>query len=373
MGNSNSHRSSSRPPLPAIIVGTTTSSTVTASSVNVYHQQNEPDPQSPSVQQQQQQQQQLYYHPMHGFGTLSHSIESSITTTTDTTDQSVPSSSSLSSSFANQSHRSHPQLNLIDHDTSTSTYYMNGMEIVDGKCSQTNYDHYERISDRSYSDDVHTASSFELIEPSTNNGTTIILNNINNNMPYRSHSVLGLAESNSIQSSDGSEIGHNTTTIATNLNHSSSSSSNYHDRAPMWNGNQNINGIRVPVMPMPRSKSFHQILRPTHNGHILANNGTIRGVNNTHNHHPQQPQQQQQAQTQQQQQKPNVAMFRKQKNVYHHNNVPIVNENHHQSSINVKPNGIKSQFQLKRIKNAVSPFFSNIYFLILLFTSFFSV
>jgi len=37
------------------------------------------------------------------------------------------------------------------------------------------------------------------------------------------------------------------------------------------------NGIRVPVMPLPRSKSFHQILRPTINGHMLASNGTIRG------------------------------------------------------------------------------------------------
>ena len=37
-------------------------------------------------------------------------------------------------------------------------------------------------------------------------------------------------------------------------------------------------GIRVPVMPLPRSKSFHQILRPTANGHILASNGTIRGA-----------------------------------------------------------------------------------------------
>lgn len=35
-------------------------------------------------------------------------------------------------------------------------------------------------------------------------------------------------------------------------------------------------GMQLP--PLPRSHSFHQVLRPTENGQILAAKGTIRGL-----------------------------------------------------------------------------------------------
>lgn len=35
-------------------------------------------------------------------------------------------------------------------------------------------------------------------------------------------------------------------------------------------------GMQLP--PLPRSHSFHQVLRPTENGQILATKGTIRGL-----------------------------------------------------------------------------------------------
>jgi hypothetical protein len=71
----------------------------------------------------------------------------------------------------------------------------------------------------------------------------------------RPHSVLGISDDN------------NRNNIKSAILRANNRNNNKFTRPP---------GMQLP--PLPRSHSFHQVLRPTENGQILATKGTIRGL-----------------------------------------------------------------------------------------------
>lgn len=274
-------------------------------------------------------------------GTLSNSVASSLTTDDTNTTSSAEQSSNSSLETSNQSHHSvaneegghhvrrsfydHRQLNCSRNRAYCSNDSLNDVDfLVDAKQQQQQ----QILHDHSFSDGMHTASSFELLQPECHGGA-LFLRALPEVLPsmlpvtsYRPHSVLGLSEQlHHSMSSCASES--RTTASSTTSSSCCSSSEHYsedscshysridhnqhnlhphpHDhnkhqaRRPAFAQQQDhlegrqegrrkgrhskeSAGIRVAVMPLPRSKSFHQILRPTANGHILASNGTIRGA-----------------------------------------------------------------------------------------------
>lgn len=221
-------------------------------------------------------------HPV--FGTLSHSIASSLTTT-DTT-ESAP-SSSLSTHQSSQSN------NTPDEDMNDSYYYyqqQDGLYCSEAFSIENYLDRASRISD-----DLGTASSFELVKPSylteeSSQSASMPLMSIE---LYRPNSVFGFSENQPLSSCTSSTSTLSTSSTSTSpdyeqvcysppVYHKSNYSANQRHRheaskLPDSRKKELKSGLRVAVMPV-RSKSFHQILRPTHNGHILAHNGTIRGA-----------------------------------------------------------------------------------------------
>ena len=206
------------------------------------------------------------------FGILSHSGASSLTTT-DTID------SAQSSLSTNQSsHSAH----TTDEDIAAEHgYYPQNGHRYSADSLSVDCDFLEERSSNSFNEDDQIASSFELIQPDTGL--------FDEKPQYRPHSVLGVSEQlhNSISSCTSSN---NSRASSTDLSlHQNKYSHNLVDYDPCANKNlvnlrrygqrKEQSGIGVPVMPLPRSKSFHQILRPTPNGHILASKGTIRGAN----------------------------------------------------------------------------------------------
>jgi len=79
-------------------------------------------------------------------------------------------------------------------------------------------------------------------------------NRSNSKDAKRPHSVLGISDDNNRNNLKSAILRSN--------NHN-----NKYARPP---------GMQLP--PLPRSHSFHQVLRPTENGQILAAKGTIRGL-----------------------------------------------------------------------------------------------
>ena len=79
----------------------------------------------------------------------------------------------------------------------------------------------------------------------------------------RPHSVLGITE-------DNNRCNFKSAILRSNNNNSNDNNNKFNNkymRPP---------GMQLP--PLPRSHSFHQVLRPTENGQILATKGTIRGL-----------------------------------------------------------------------------------------------
>lgn len=159
-----------------------------------------------------------------------------------------------------------PQMDPIDCDEELEMVLAAVDDSVAIDCDPESrlYQYSERY--RRIADDNHTTSSFEMIDPEVH------LKNTQQQQQqfHRPHSVLGFSDSdpgcNLITCCDMSE-----------------DPNGFYAQQPTQQPQQyplkrKPNGIRLPPVPLPRSKSFHQILRSTHNGQILASKGTIRGA-----------------------------------------------------------------------------------------------
>lgn len=200
-----------------------------------------------------------------------HSI-ASLTGTSDSSTDSAPSSSlSTNQSGPSSGHSS------TDDDAAELVYYSAQHESThQHSCSSDSLSVDLEYFDRR-SVDV-TTSSFELVPPCPelryNCSRQVSL------MPqYRSHSVLGLNEQ---LSTDSASLSTNSSVTNRHYVRQLTTKERFREGNERYGPKDQAGGIRVPVMPLPRSKSFHQILRPTQNGQILASKGTIRGASSTH-------------------------------------------------------------------------------------------
>ncbi|CAG2165226.1 unnamed protein product, partial [Oppiella nova] len=93
------------------------------------------------------------------------------------------------------------------------------------------------------------------------NKTFVTNQSHNNKDSKRPHSVLG------ISAEDNSRCNFKGPVLRSHTHHNENHKMHKYTRPP---------GMQLP--PLPRSHSFHQVLRPTENGQILAAKGTIRGL-----------------------------------------------------------------------------------------------
>lgn len=201
-----------------------------------------------------------------------HSI-ASLTGTSDSSTDSAPSSSlSTDQSGPSSGHSS------TDDDAAELVYYSTQHESTQPhSCSSDSLSVDLEYFDRR-SVDV-TTSSFELVAPcpELRYNCSQVRQSL---MPqYRSHSVLGLNEQ---LSTDSASLSTNSSVTNRHYVRQLTTKERFRESNERYGSKDQPGGIRVPVMPLPRSKSFHQILRPTQNGHILASKGTIRGASSTH-------------------------------------------------------------------------------------------
>lgn len=200
---------------------------------------------------------------------------------------------SSSSNLSSLHHRYHKSQKMIDGDVDDTSEDSTDSDSVERYLSS-----YHRSQ---MPDDTHTTSSFEMIEPQQH----LENQHYEQNQMHRPHSVLGFGDhhtSSSAYSSAPSPAA--AAAAAANVCHNNANTKascpngkGYHTSAscdqinsekdqkpPEPQQRRKPNGVRLPV-PLPRSKSFHQILRSTHNGQILASKGTIRGASDNQSHH----------------------------------------------------------------------------------------